>query len=756
MPAKKTITLDRNYEGFEVARYAVWIKQKINDGWSQFMPTRTVPDEDPVLEEAAYMHVSELHFRSGNSGIPSASLMWRYGQVTRPGQAVPEFVRPLDIAGYYVKIEVTPGLLKGDPFAELKTETWHGIVWGEADKDLGYIDKYKIGVQEFQCLGLASLLNSASPQKSYWNNGGQEQVSEGLPTFNDEGKPNQSPGKHGTNIVDESFVFHPKQKEGDAQSWLSSSILEYLFKKVPPLGLDGLADTEFITWRIEDSELDKMPEDKPTVYQEGRTYWDLLRSLVSKYRLVDFTIDVSTEVDEHNVFDIKIFTMTDVALSVSNEFIADLPANPETIHLDMTDWPAGDVVLRRERLHKVDRVIGRGEHIVTVVSAMPVPVGNVVALNPGWTAAEKIQYDSGGSGEPDYPDDLYEQREFVTNFRSRDEVSNVYSRFELSTSMELPFEEEDGFTRYVPYEKTILRETKLQEGVNYLGTVLEGNGKPEREIFGVIAIPNSSKYVYMHKINESSYIEEYDEDAPRKWSTSIQVDRDYPSIALRVHGEQKQYVLTTNAEDAFGDVLEDVQFVPIPDIDDEPNRGEWDYATISVTMAIQDERKLTVIEPPELQLPQTDFIKVLEIDFGDSYQWIRLAAGTVVGIDARGDLAIVDQQQDIRNDRDKLTRKVKSAYHYYSKDRTALEISTPFVDGIQEIKIGDFIQTMAVARQDPTIQNDPTWNQTEIVNAVVTKKSYFFPISESEFPEPELGPATAVIETSFGELDFGR
>lgn len=655
----------------------------------------------------------------------------------------------------YVRVSITP--TPGMPGSDVIY--WYGIWKHATDQGL---------VQSIPAIGLDGLLQFTRIDDAKYVDmfGTIRDAGRGL-TFNKDGKPNRTSSKRPVGLST-CYIF--EENEELAEFWSTRDIVEYLIDANPPTDKDG---NVILLFALLDAHV--LPNyDRPEVKTHERDVLTVLRSLITRHRLMSFHVSANEiaptgGAPASSVAYVNCFTFTDSAINITDSdggTVGTVPANPTVLDLDTNRDTTASASVSIDAQHVADRITVLGDYRVSVCSISY----DDKSLEAGWDAAEVTAHKRAARDAADYPAEaeVRERERRNKEARASDKLKHVFALFQVAKwwEQEVPpasgvgpakpiaIDDDDQQFRIMRSHMFPLRELPLLRGYDYAADIVKDNeaagvvghrgnkiGKAPFEplpMMVVIRVPDyldrttdPAKYVFIDQIGKVAdlELEDYDDGSglgsykppvARQWSGRVRVLRDTPGFEIDVVGAE-QHMLARTEFAGHEDEM----------------KGMWAWQDMIATVAFQELRRSEVVWP-ETASSVGEFLNELVIDAGETYQQIYMTPDTVVGIDeTTGDL-IRSSGGYLHDDRDKLRAIAQRAYQWYKTPRYALNLTTGFIDS--RLAVGAYIKTL---RRLGTV--DP-------IDSCVTQLTYEFPVVESENkPPPKL-----VMRTAFGELDAAR
>lgn len=673
--------------------------------------------------------------------LPRAQFTERYGFGMQPGETQFTWQTRLAIERQYVKIKTWYVDRDG---GEVPGWTWVGICEGIGDSHDGIaeIPAYVVqGEQTFMMYGLMWLLDQHRIETSAWKLDGDRDLftaQSGL-TFNQDGEPNRSPEKH----EESHYVFSDNRET--ASHWSTRDIVEYLVRSGhgTPRDNDG---NEKLPFTIADEELDKLPTwDTPEVESAYVSTAALLTSLISRRRLVTWWLEYDEEAESPGMA-VKITTFNDEIILVPEpDEEGQIPANPNTLDIDLTYDSAAEVALQAETEHKVDQVVAYGARRRNICTIAFDENLFDPSFQKGWDTDQQGVYELAGANDAEYPaaSEIAERRRWHARARGREEVKPVFRKFVITPTWQIDPANAypvDDFDNYTQNYDTIRIDPILPfvDGVDYSGFNLiydtldkKGQGpRLPRPPLVVIKVPGETdKYVRIQDIGKASLIEQLGLEDIRTWSADVRVPKDGKTLEIDVYGAPQHAI----AYGTFNPRSEDLQ-----------EHGQWDWRTCMATVALLDDRYAEGRYPADDDVEETDAKRVIRVRAGATYRQDFVAEDTVADLTDSGTLKKVSLRAYVQDDTPKLRSIAQAAYAWYSRTRRAMQVSTTFYDPAEKIKLGHYVRSILRAGVQYPVES--------VVSEIVVRGWGFV----GDEPRADLPPLKVTIHTAFGELDYAR
>ena len=664
--------------------------------------------------------------------IPVAQLSLEYGRVLPHGSQVWTTQAKLELAGWWVKIEVD--MADG-------TDVWYGFIDESVDDQGGITGGVASGVQRWVAYGPTQVLAHAFQTRSRWYDemGGMARWSGSAITFNQDGRPNRT----GSVPPDEAgHMFAPRAPENQyvapfspPEYWSTRDILEYLQNFGQPLGTD---DTVFVPFEF--TNLEDAPDwDQPVVELEGRSTLDIINQLLSPGRLMQVSVGVDTG-DTPDTITLTIHSLVGSATDIGNGRTH--PGNSNT--LELVTWAAQDTNISIQdslsrRAHQVTLKGAKRQSVMTLqVGENFGDVGNGKGLSECFTSTQRAAYDAAASNEPGYSslsDEEKRQRNQIV--RAKAELADVYRCFNVNPDWDFvisgegvfpPDEAELPALQHWPWWGAIrvMPQLPLKETFDYEQATQESGPNPKLTFDDEHLTQDRRPYVLFERPGEGKYLDatKMSNGSDPKFSCYVGVGKDGQAAELDVTGAYQHAI-------AYG------RFVPLA-ADDDAN-GEWTYFDAYFTLALEEDRFVESFQPETSELGGLDVIRRRLIYAGDAYHQIYVAPETVFDVDNDGQLKKVNNGSSVpefRDDRDELTSLAALAYRWHTVPRKILRLVSSRPSSVAAV--GQFVTTVNAGTP-----------HAETINSVVTEISISMPRG-IDLPNQT---AQFSLITAVGELD---
>lgn len=690
----------------------VTTEQTIRDAETFTVSTRRYWEDD--WTEQPHLFPNWLSF-TANPSISAAEFEWRYGEGMRHDEKSFDQVDFLDLARYWVKIEVYCNGAEADPLV------WIGIVQETGDNPQGTMQHKTAGVARMLAYGPELLLERQILATS-WVEGsdGPQRIGRGL-VFNDEHKTrpsggidkklhddrktNRSPAKADLKTGGSCYVFATELDK--AEDWSPLDIVEYLLAAHAPLDDEDQATVPFA---LDSTAAAALPYwGKPPIHTQRRSLAAVLSDVMDRRRLLGYTVETNPDADG---FRVRPFTYADADIDFEDGHI--WMANPDQKSLDF------DTALDIESVHVKDsasqcyeQVIASGARIVCCGSASDAD-GTLVGH---YEDAMRMDYLLAASGDAGYAA-LDNSRKILANqiHRGHERLGRVFAAYGLRKTWDgdvgdgiggtknalLPWElsgcEIDADARWYLGDLRWLHELPLKTDHDYADSLIEDDAvadeTPEglkwhyRPTYAVIKVPAtvvlSEPYCEIEKLGRLAEVEFTGDGAGTDVSFSLQVQPDGPGAIIRAHGGVGQHELAG------------AEFASLGAIDP---LGAFDWTELIVTFAMEADRHVEVKYPESID-DRSDAVRIVRIDASEHAGLHYVAPGTVVHLDA-GQL-VHSEGGVIRDDRPLLEKLARTAFEWYGRRRQTLTLC--YRQASDLFKVGDLITTIGSGETEEPIR----------------------------------------------------
>lgn len=694
------------------ATQRVYVRQRWADDW-QLVPA---------------LHCAEAA-RTVAPTLPTATLIWLYGQVKTTADAGYQLYAKTDLKRWFIKVEFD-STTAGEPW------TWYGFVDDVVDQWGGEVDGVATGREQLICYGLEKLLTENVIRDSHV----QFQLAAdviGRPlTFNHAGLPNRSAELQGA-----AYVF--ENDPDAAEYWSSWQILEYLLRYQAPRDLELFRLIPFAVDLA--SYQPHLDADRPVLDQRGATVYSLLSRLLDRRRLVVWWLEVEQLEGQGDQVLLKLDTLTAQQITLPTSEI--VQPNAAQVNLRCGSDPTTKLTIVDAGVPVFDQVQVRGPRI-RVVGTFAVVDGTLVA---GWDDALTSDYLDAASGEVGYGGaDVREQQRWNEEVRSRPELADVFRLYVLPDNWSgevgdglggaqnpLFYLHKDSVPA-IPYgpELRLEQSLPLKVGVDYSGSnIADGNvtlpTRPSQELAPLVLFkrPDAARWVLAQELGTAAAGEITDQADNPRFTVWVEVSRELAGLRLTVNG-QPQHAIAYDG------------FTPLPaDYD----VGEYDVAAggMLATLSIESDWHTdawwpTFGLPDEPPLPAIDAARVKLIHAPDRGQQVYVAPDTVVGVDATGALVTSGGGWIGEDDIPELVAVAKLAAAWYTVAHYLVYLTTTRLLAASELGLGNLV-----------LQVGESPGQQQTVNSIVTSIEIHAPPGP---PEGETAP-TMQITTWAGELE---
>ncbi len=653
--------------------------------------------------------------------VAMAQLHWLYGLVQQPTDAVPTEYPPLEILGWFVKIELD--VLQPD--GSTTTHRHYGLISEEDRERRGLLTQGSVSVlsgqQTFVAVGIEYLYRRQRIDRSLVEKviGLQATIRRGL-TFNDQNQNtnDRSRGNRSTGVAGGGhYVF--AEDLSTSSFWSTRTAVEYLHRVFRPL---GSSDFDFMDWQLDAPYMDLLPDgDKPRVESHGRTLGELFDELMNRRRGLGWMVFVD---EEENRPYIRPLSLSSTAVAMPDAWTL-LPAkNQFNLYSDSAVQQLSPVI-KRSLLAQFDQVRVVGERVRSVFSVSAADG----TLEADWTTDQRNAYNTGASGLGGYPTDRDEREAAHARVRNRPDLARVFACFRLPAT-DLNYVRDGIGGTLVPWlpsevdaaiADTVYRpELRLQSYLPIEEHSDDGKKQYLRPLVVVRVATGPDRYLLIDQLGQLAKIEELGDGNGFKWSGHVRMAEHDAALWISTSGKP-QHVLASDAAD----------FSPVGDGSDDRDPPEINWREdLIATVCVEAPRHVEAVWPATATITDADSVRRLVIEIGDHGRLDYLAAGTVLGLEEDGSLVHQTGGVYLRDDRLRMRALARQAYVWYQRVRQAVQLRLAGIYlGLTE---GDYIVSLGNA-------DDP-----EPVEAVV---------SSLEF---DLVNVSTTIHTDFAEIDFRR
>lgn len=679
--------------------------------------------------------------------MPVAEIEWRYGLgLANGGGQFENVFRREGTNRLYVKIEYDTHSLPLGQGGE--TVAWYGTCEVTQDAQHGALkrDTWKAtGKQFFTCYGLDLLLQQTEVVRDKvrtYNGVGWTKC--GL-TYNHEGRANRT-----SNQQFGSYVFEG-MPDSSPKYWSTYSIVDYLLRNHRPTDANG---AEWIPFYLLDNDNVLPTWDQPTIESHRVSVRDLLNQLINRNRLLSYKLQVT----DAGIAVIP-FSFTDVPIVLQSPTGAQTGYNPNTIQIAAERDTGATVVVKSSTLDSVDQVRAEGARKTTTATFSFFDS----SLEIGWKNTDETDYEAGGSSDPDYPaaGDIELRAQFIINFRARENMKDVFSRFVLPSNwvgivknglneggQKLTFPDVDNPAVNVPLaleHRRFLNHLELREGVDYesiVGVTFQQAEQENQRRKPLVMFPLPLEEGETRPATKSDW----------KWT---QADTASLSANLETVGFPFSVRASVGHDGALNvEVLNGYQewiahgdFTPIDGID-EVLPVECTFREMLATLSIEWSEFASATFPATAATSR-DVARRLVIDCGESYRMDYITEGTVIGLSPDGTLQTADCNGSpglyFRDDSDKLAGIAEMAYQWYSRERHAVDITTTLITSA--VSVGDYVTAIG----DWDLAGDTITDNINSVVSAIRIESRGTETTADAGVVPQVPRMS--ITTAFGELD---
>jgi hypothetical protein len=596
---------------------------------------------------------------------------------------------------------------------------WYGV-WQRAEKT--------DNVELLQAVGLEQLLEVPCLDLPYWDQVGSALRWAGRGLGFNVGGPNRGPKKE----VNGQTVYVFSNDPLCTDSWSTRDAVETLLAAAAPVDVD---DNVIFNWTPQN--IAALPDfDKPEIPTHARSFLELLRSLVPRYRLIGWTVEPGSD----NTVDVRFFTFAEGAITLTDAdgaTVGTIPANNTQDALVFTYDNSSSESLVTEASHVADQVIVRGDRR-KIVCTLSIADGT---LESKWTQEREDAYIAGASGALDYPpaDEVRLREERDRDARNVDELRSVFAWFGPptdwnqqsgdgegnETKQPIALDDEDAqFWLHVPslaIQPEVPREIdweRYDEDLPLLAFV--------RTRWAVVDPSGKDRWAMGDQVARVADLEQQDDDTARHWSVAVRPLAEVVASALwmevRVQGSDQHAIAW-------------VQFLGR----DDAVVGAIPYATdIIVTVCLEDTRHLEARHPTDEDLvPLGDLVNRLYLD-SPGMRYVDVRPNTVIGIQQTDQQLVRSAGEVVVDDTDELLLIAQRTYQWHAVPRYALGFQTGWIDAA--LQIGHLVTQLTDA------------TSTYAVRSVISEITIDFPIAQSTTPQRP----TLSITTAFAEMDAQR
>lgn len=723
-------------------------------------------------EEVPYLHVDDLALRCA-PGIDECRLSYVYGPICREDRTTFEQYDKLDLIGSYIKVVLPEATLEGDDI------TWYGVVELDDSVPYGSGvsgDKPR-GRQRFLAYGLARLLEravilstvvDASQNTTYPEQSVTVEYGEAFNLW-DKQRATRKGNRTTDNPDNDSSKPHWFSRTTTSDGiWTADQAVRYLLENHQPL--DG-NDEPVCGW-----ELDGLPGDRrlswydPQTQTDGRTLKAVLDDLIPFRRGVSYTVEYSETDGPRGSARIVPFSFASEDVILEDDRV--LPANGFPVELDFENALDVEARIVESVTTSYDEVVAIG-HFATSTCTLAFgkitgDLGSGFQLFNDWTATQQQQYLAGASTTSGYTSlSRIKQYEANIRFRQRDNLRPVFRRWKLydywdglcwnyetaessatkysfnppwraddpsgwsnrdtrSQAQPIqPYNEKNDVPPYAAARLTFEPTLPFLDVADYTaGRIASGDWKsdiPEETDWQYLApllfvitdntTPSAPKYDILERLAEHSS----NERQLRRWSATMRILPDRPSLEISVQGAPQHFLATYTAGNIEG----------LEPFNDPRRESGIDYDQMRATMCIRlpwrVQRRIAIRDEPIGGRP-----------------WRRL----FIPVEARLDYVVPDtvvrinngraersEGGFVRDDRQRLAQIAKAAARWYQTERQTLFFRIRGV--VETVRLGQLVVSVGGRYT------------LEGINTPVTGIRY------------DLNSQTTELETSMAQVDFG-
>lgn len=716
-----------------------------------------------------YLHAHEISWGEAPA-MPTATFWWDYGRIRQRDQADVATVDKRQLKGWWVKIELDTDLVRSIEAPTLgEDRIWVGRIKIEEDQQWGEVRikrplaggggdfrvRVASGRQTWHAVGMEDVLAEYEHQLAYWINGDVSEVGidEDNPyvtrrpiAFNANGQPNRSVDK-GT----DAYVFESglnTAEEGEPQFWSTFSIVEHLLAWHTPRNNAGEVVVPF---RLKPGASVIPDWDRPEIPTERQTTLSLLQRLLDRRRLLSWRLEYNAD---ENRLELATSTLTAKEITFPEiDGAAALPANERLREWSLESDQLSEIAIK-ETLEAAHQTIALGPPIVAV-GTLTIDSSQ---LESAWTNQQLSSitegYNVGASAlNLAYATAGPRDRERL-NAIARARLEDVFTRFRLvdiwdGTCTDF---QEGGVGQMVPEgdefppwpgHVEFLPDLPLLEGVDYSGErIKEGIYTVEgREDFlrplVLLKKPNADDiYRPAERTGETADIEDLDEDEAEELR-----------LSCHVHVRGRNLFIKPMNQPAH--IIGGDDFTPLTE---DKVTGIFDYRELVATLAIAGER-IRGVQPADDDLPPaTEAVRRKYVDAGERYKHAFVARGTVVGVNASGELittagGTIPATTHFDYAPKQLKAIARLAHGWYGESHAVATLRTKRMLAPEDLALGDFITHTGHAAAA-----DPSSPHRRAINGIVTQIRVTIPKPPPDAPEV---PQMEVTVWS-GELDAMR
>lgn len=650
-----------------------------------------------------------------------AQLHWLYGLIQQPSDDVVTEYPPLDILGWFVKIETD--WVKPD--GSIETHKHYGVVTEEDRERRGTLVEgglnYSSGQQNLLVFGLEYLYRRQRVDRSRVEklNLSLAEIRRAL-TFNDVNTVNRNKGNRSIGIGGDGHYLFTEDLE-NVRFWSTNNIVNYLHRMFRPLGSN---DFDLMDWTLDSPYLTLLPsDDKPRVECHGRTLGEIFDEVMNRRRGLGWCVFIDEATEKPFI---RPLSLSSIPVNMPDGWTLEAARNQYNLYSDEAVQQLSPVI-KRSLLAQYDQVKVIGERIRSVFTVSK----EDATLEEDWTAAQAEDYNEGASTLGDYPTDVVEQEAANDRVRRRPDLERVYACWKLPSALSYVGDGVGGALgpwlpsasnaanpepiyrpelRLLPYlpidEHDIAGESRQYMRPLVLARVFEGE---------------DDCYIPIDQIGTLARVEDTGDGNGFRWSGHVRMAEHDAGFWIQTAGKP-QHVLASNAG---------LDFDPLADGSDDRDPPELDWREdIIATVCVEAQRNVEAVWPATATITESDSVRRLLIELGDDARLDYIAAGTVIGLEEDGKLLHQTGGVYIRDDRTKMLALAKQAYVWYQRVRQAVVFS--FAGYYPGFRAGDYL--VEIGNED----------DAEPVEAIISQ-------IEHDFVR-----GVTTIHTDYAEIDFRR
>lgn len=279
---------------------------------------------------------------AANPGVSRCDLLWRYGSIKREDRTSFAAYRPLDLVGWFVRVELLGDAATGT----ISTPVFHGVIQ-PTTLELHGAAAGVAGDQRMAAFGLEHLLDRVAIDRSWCLNSSSLSVVgvDVMPAFNESKRRGIGPvgnrssatktSVYGGDDAPSSYVF---AGEATAGVWTVRQIVDYLLAWFPPAELEAGRVPMTLAGQV-----DALDFVLPKVEQRWSTLKGALDALLARQMGLGWCVRVEDDVEDDGTgvlvatgqrVLLHVFTVAEQALSAGDAL---LPANAEPVRVTLDD-----------------------------------------------------------------------------------------------------------------------------------------------------------------------------------------------------------------------------------------------------------------------------------------------------------------------------------------------------------------------------------------------------------------------------------